>query len=86
MLLDTMTASAESAASADSLSEMIEAISLPTVYARRRAKAKEQHALSFIRETMRPTLRSFYHRQAESAINKVAARAHSTGAGARFDS
>ena len=73
------------AASANSFGEMIEAISLPTVYARRRAKAKEQHALSFIRETMRPTLRSFYHRQAESAINKVAARARSERARALFD-
>jgi hypothetical protein len=87
MLFGTMTVEA---ASADSFGETIEAVSLPTARARlhakakAKAKAKEQHALSFIRETMRPTLRSFFHRQAEVAINKIAACARSTRAGARF--
>ena len=83
MLFGTMTVEA---ASADSFGETIEAVSLPTARARLHAKgkAKEQHALSFIRETMRPTLRSFFHRQAEVAINKIAACARSTRAGARF--
>ena len=85
MLFGTMTVEA---ASADSFGETIEAVSLPTararLHAKGKAKAKEQHALSFIRETMRPTLRSFFHRQAEVAINKIAACARSTRAGARF--